>query len=207
MKKLVALFFLSSSILLADVSAVHGMLVFGSGPVYFSHLPMFPSPHDYQAVFQVELDAAAFEQYLRYRGHGEGSEIFTFVPTPFVLPDMIESPIQMQGDLYYGHFERGGQAIARDILVKVSQVIYAQEMPSLYVPPNELLEYIAFGTTEEQFILHVVRSGAPNYDYIAQVEPRKVLSRLVQTVYPVFDRNPIIDRFVSDIPRLPKYII
>ena len=31
------------------------MLMFGEGAVYFSHLPMFMSPHDYQAIFAVTL--------------------------------------------------------------------------------------------------------------------------------------------------------
>ena len=34
------------------------MLVFGTEKVYFSHLPMFHAPHDYQAVIEVELPEA-----------------------------------------------------------------------------------------------------------------------------------------------------
>ncbi len=33
----------------------HGMVLVGQRRAYLSHLPMFHSPHDYQAVFEVSL--------------------------------------------------------------------------------------------------------------------------------------------------------
>jgi hypothetical protein len=48
----------------------HGMVLVGQRRAYLSHLPMFMSPHDYQAVFEVTLTtggADAFPAYLQDR--------------------------------------------------------------------------------------------------------------------------------------------
>ena len=39
-------------------AANHGMLLFGEQAAYLSHLPMFGSPHNYQAIFEVTLSKA-----------------------------------------------------------------------------------------------------------------------------------------------------
>src|SRR6478672_11314617 len=41
-----------------DPARSHTMLVVGQQTVYLSHLPLFSSPHDYQAIFQATFSKA-----------------------------------------------------------------------------------------------------------------------------------------------------
>lgn len=44
----------------------HGMLLLGRQTAYLSHLPMFMSPHDYQAIFEVVLSKAGIDPLAVY---------------------------------------------------------------------------------------------------------------------------------------------
>ncbi len=44
-------------------AANHGMLLFGEQAAYLSHLPMFGSPHNYQAIFEVTLSKARIDPW------------------------------------------------------------------------------------------------------------------------------------------------
>src|SRR5215207_9138752 len=115
--------------------AFHGMVLFGEQAAYLSHLPMFMSPHDYQAIFEVTLSKkgtdllAAYVQDRREnmeRPHPE-SKMYGFAPIidefdqdpltdKFVLTDLVtpanphdphSPPLRsaFKGDIYRGHFE------------------------------------------------------------------------------------------------------
>src|SRR3954468_23208955 len=71
-------------------TGVHGMLLFGSGPVYLSHLPMFGTPHNFQVILEVTFDEATTELV---SGQAEG--ILTFEPVEFPIVELdprAESP-------------------------------------------------------------------------------------------------------------------
>jgi hypothetical protein len=115
--------------------AFHGMVLFGELTAYLSHLPMFMSPHDYQAIFEVTLAKegtdllAAYVQDRREnmeRPHPE-SKMYGFAPIIdkadqdpltdlFVLTDLVtpahpqdpdSPPLRraFKGDIFRGHFE------------------------------------------------------------------------------------------------------
>lgn len=90
----------------------HGMALVGERHAYLSHLPMFHSPHDYQAVFEVSLTAGgadALPVYARDRIDNPpgsatrpdaSSRMYGFAPTidltdddpltdAFILPDLV----------------------------------------------------------------------------------------------------------------------
>src|SRR5579871_2920801 len=114
---LLAVFCLAGAARAADRPAVHGMLVVGHQKIYMSHLPMFHAPHDYQAIFQVELSAAGSDPKATYLKDSQttGSKLYTFLPRPFVLAAAAAPGKSFTGDLYRGHFERGGTPIASEI--------------------------------------------------------------------------------------------
>ena len=108
----------------------HGMLLFGEQRAYLSHLPMFKSPHFYQAVFEVTLSKEGAEPLAGYledrRAHPE-ARMYGFAPIideadedpltdAFVLTDLVtpadphdpqSPPIRssFKGHIFRGHFE------------------------------------------------------------------------------------------------------
>src|SRR3954467_9380388 len=107
-----------------EMPATHGMLVFGQKQVYLSHLPMFHSPHDYQVIVAAEISPAAKAAYLDDQSLHPEVTVYTLVPEDFLLPEMIRHPKPFHADLYRGHFERGGTVIARQIEVRITQVVH-----------------------------------------------------------------------------------
>ena len=116
-----------------DETAFHGMLLFGEGTAYFSHLPMFTHPsHVYQAIFEVTLTKEGTDPMAAYvedrRTHPK-AKMYGFAPIideededpltdKFVLTDLVtpasphdhhhqSPPIRssFKGDIYRGHFE------------------------------------------------------------------------------------------------------
>jgi hypothetical protein len=113
----------------------HGMVLFGERVTYLSHLSMFMSPHDYQAIFEVTLSKEGADPLAAYvedrrknvvRPHPE-SKMYGFQPIinpadddpltdAFVLAELVtpadprepDSPRvrnAFKGNIYRGHFE------------------------------------------------------------------------------------------------------
>jgi hypothetical protein len=108
----------------------HGMVLFGEQTAYLSHLPMFMSPHDYQAIFEVTFSKEGSDPmaaYVQDRRENTGSKMYGFAPVidagdqdpltdAFVLTDLVtpahpqdpaSPPLRraFKGDIYRGHFE------------------------------------------------------------------------------------------------------
>ncbi len=153
-----------------DPPATHGMLVFGDREIYFSHLPMFHNPHDYQVIMKIELPARPQAVYFA-DAKTHPHEIYTFVPKPMVLPDIIAQKINFAGDLYRGHFEQGGTILLHDVEAKISNVIMFRKFaPAASHPPQ--LQYVFFGQTRdhngEGWAAHVI-AHAPDFDHILKI--------------------------------------
>jgi hypothetical protein len=162
-----------------DPPGPHGMAVIGERAVYFSHLPMFMSPHDYQVILEVELEGSGNPQEVYFRDRKDHPETLlrTFDPVLFVLPNLFptaERPpkaTSFQGDLYRGHFERKDTKpvrLASDVTVQVKNVIHHHKFD-----PNakELaqLQYVLFGTRSELLLAHfIVRPST--FDQLMSVE-------------------------------------
>lgn len=88
----------------ADQPAIHGMLMVGGSNIYLSHLPMFHSPHEYQAIVQADLGEAGNSVYLEDRKNHPTENIYTLQPQEkFVLPEMIQNPTTFPAKIYRGH--------------------------------------------------------------------------------------------------------
>jgi hypothetical protein len=111
---------------------------------------MFMAPHDEQAIFEAVLeDGGAYAQ--------AKSGLVTLVPEPMSLAKLIAQPHDFYGDLYDGHFERGGHKIAAHILVKIVRVVHAHAIGDVNHAPD-----INFGDCQAHFI-----SREPDYDEIS----------------------------------------
>lgn len=100
--------------------ATHGMLLFGEQTPYLSHLPMFASKHNFQAIFEVSLSTEGTDPMAVYREAREARpefKMYSFVPTEqFFLTELV-TPVDSRdahspplrssflGEIYRGHFE------------------------------------------------------------------------------------------------------
>jgi hypothetical protein len=124
----------------------HGMIVFGAGDrTFFSHIPMFGTPHDMQAIVEVQLNGEVPAL----------DGLYTWVPRPFSLDDMVEGRlVEISGTLFQGNFESGGQALG-PVDATVTQVISATPLTG-EGDAGGPLRYFAVGTPEEVFLIHPI---------------------------------------------------
>ena len=117
-----------------DDPALHGMLLFGDKKVYLSHLPMFSrAVHRYQVLLEATFTKAGADPqaaYVKDRHAHPDISIYTFVPDPFVLPELDPKDQKRKsftGRTVRGHFERKGNApIDEGVTAMVSRVIHFQ---------------------------------------------------------------------------------
>lgn len=146
--------------------AVHGMLVLGEEKIYLSHLPMFHHPHDKQVIFAVELDPAT-KAKLEAAKAKSPETVYTLVPEPFPLGEMITKPHAFKAQLFQGHFERGGTVIAEEVTVSKVEVIFQQKL-SAGTPAPDVISYFYFGENGAGYLAHVIH-GKPDFDQLVQV--------------------------------------
>jgi hypothetical protein len=149
----------------AEGAGVHGMLVVGQDTVFFYHLPMFMSPHDYQVILEGTLAQPGSDPQRIYREdrkrHPE-TPVYTFAPVPYILPDLFPPAPKrkkIQGDLFRGHFESPPEypaepfEIATGVDVTIANVIFVRKLLPVPSPPDHL-EYVLFGKGRELFLAH-----------------------------------------------------
>ena len=98
----------------SDTMGLHGMLLFGTDPLYLSHLPMFGHPHNFQVILEVAFDADT-EAVLRADREDGGDDLYTFAPAEFPITELdpagAGARTSIEGTIHRGHFERGGPAL------------------------------------------------------------------------------------------------
>lgn len=162
---------------LVDPSATHGMLLFGEKSIYLSHLPMFSmTVHRYQVILEVTLTKAGGDPqaaYVKDRQQHPATRIYTFVPDPFVLPELDPKNPQrssFKGSIFRGHFEhpeRGGKSINENVVANVTRVVHFRkfEQQAARLPQ---LEYFIFGKDQDLFLAHLITSP-PDFDQVMSV--------------------------------------
>jgi hypothetical protein len=156
------------------------MLVVGQDTIFFYHLPMFMSPHDYQVILEGTLSQKGSDPQRTYREDRKGNletRVYTFAPVPFVLPDVFPPTPKLKkirGDLFRGHFESPPEypaepfQIGSSVDVNIANVVYVQKLLPL---PTALdrLEYLLFGRSHELFLAHLItRRG--DFDQVVSAE-------------------------------------
>lgn len=162
-----------------DQAAGHGMLVVGLDTIFFYHLPMFMSPHDYQVILEGKISQEGSDPQLTYRADRKkhvGTRVYTFDPLPFILPDVFPPKPQrngIRGDLFRGHFEKPPEfpaepvQIGTGVDVTIDDVVFVQKLLPL---PTALtgLEYLLFGKGTDLFLAHLItRKG--DFDQVLSV--------------------------------------
>lgn len=188
-----------------DAPAMHGMIVVGEDTVFLSHLPMFGPPHNYQVILEVTFTGEQGDpqaEYVQDRRES-GERVYTLFPELFSLPALASSAPEhpqiesFRGTVVRGHFEKGGEAILKDVVVNVIQVIHfrkfdpeAEELP--------VLEYFLFGKGQELYLAHLI-TRPPDFDQILAVKQisqefsDEELANTVRITFPGFE-NSLSDR-------------
>ncbi|MCM2281216.1 MAG: hypothetical protein NDI61_05145 [Bdellovibrionaceae bacterium] len=191
--------------MLKDPPAIHGMLLFGSGPFYVSHLPKFHKPHNYQAIYEIELDAATAAKVRSEKAkHG----YFTIAPTEnFVLPEMTKNKSTFPALLFGGHFERDGNKLG-SAQIQIKRVVYFRQLNGENAASSESA-FFAFGSRTEAFLARRIQK-APDFDQISKIQspPLQLLDQLAsQKIIPIStsDAKPITkDASISFDPQSPR---
>jgi len=153
-----------------DHKAVHGMVIMGRGPFYVSHLPLYYPPHDYQAVYEVDIEAGpGKDAYLADLRANPG--LHSVQPQAFVLPDARVGQV-IPVELFRGHFERDGTSIAPSVNLVIRRVIYFRKLSA--ADSRESGRYFMFGNSNEAFIAHRI-GGRPDYDQLMAVTAEPAL--------------------------------
>lgn len=167
------------------MSGYHGHLLFGQGPFYLSHLPLYAPPHNYQAIYEVEFpeNATALKESLKQKLARGGYA--TFAPsanpdnraessTDFKIPQLTcrarsgGDPV-FWGEVHADHFERGGKKMGNAGLV-IKRVVYYKELPISSMPegpadPDSAGDYVVFGHSGQYFASRVL-GARPGVDQI-----------------------------------------
>ena len=147
------------------------MLVVGQDTMFFYHLPMFMTPHDYQLILEGTLSQSGSDPQRIYREDRKGNpqtRVYTFAPVPFLLPDLFPPAPKrkkIQGDLFRGHFESPPEypatpfEIGTGVDVTIANVVFVKKLLPVSTPPDHL-EYVLFGKGRELFLAHrISRKG------------------------------------------------
>ncbi|MES2854529.1 MAG: hypothetical protein V4692_01645 [Bdellovibrionota bacterium] len=149
-----------------EAPSVHGMLVFGTSKIYVSHLPMFHAPHDYQLIFEVELDARGNAQYQQAKKLSSET-VYTIEPEQFVLSEMIANPKPFKAKIYSGHFERGGTVLAH-VTIHPKKTVFSKKFDPAELKPQEE-KYFVIENESEKFSVHVI-TAKPDFDEISEIK-------------------------------------
>ncbi|MFI0809522.1 hypothetical protein [Streptomyces echinatus] len=158
-------------------TGVHGMLVFGREVVYFSHLPMFGAPHNYQILLEVGLNDDVRKALHSHRHVFPDEPYDTFEPVPFPMAEVDpagDGPRRttMTGNVFCGHFERrarGTRPLASNIEVRIERVARFTELDvNARATDDGTLRYLCFGHGDQLFLAHSIR-GWPSFDQILEV--------------------------------------
>jgi glyoxylase-like metal-dependent hydrolase (beta-lactamase superfamily II) len=159
----------------SDRSATHGMLLFGRERLYFSHLPMARSPHDYQLIFEGRLPDSTLALY-RADAAQHDTTVFTIEPTEqWVLPHAVQHDTTFLAHVYRGHFERGGVRIASSVPIRVARVVMFRRFESGDAPAAN--DWISVGSSGDRYLLHRI-AGRNDVDQVLHLCPGRRTMRV-----------------------------
>jgi hypothetical protein len=183
-----------------DTTGVHGMLLFGEEELYLSHLPMFASPHNFQVLLEVTFDADVREVLLSDR-QAISDGIHTFAPEPFPIVELEpggDKPARtsIEGTIFRGHFERGGEPIAKGVVAQVQDVVTFRELDvNAKRADDQKLAYLCVGRGGRLHVVHEI-TARPDFDHV--LTARLVPGTVTDMAGRAQDGDVASRRFVGD---------
>jgi len=110
--------------------ALHGMVVFGSGPYFLEHIPMLTPPHDFQIITEVVLKN---KNGIRLNSDFS-SQGFTLKPSSsFPLNDYVAGRLKVfTASIHQGNFEQGGKVVPglENVKVEIQSYQLIRQLPA-----------------------------------------------------------------------------
>ncbi len=150
--------------------ALHGMVLFGSGPYFLEHIPMLTSPHDFQIITEVILkNSNGVPLKLDFSHQG-----FTLKPsTSFSLNDYVAGRLKtFSGSIHQGSFEQNGKIVSGldNVSVEIRSYQTIRQLPSI----KTLEKWIKVGDKENSFESNVINPNQ-NFQLIRNSNTGKVI--------------------------------
>jgi len=154
---------------------IHGMVLFGGkGHYYLSHLPLFHRPHDMQLIAEVEFPE---DKHQLIDALLETAALVTVVPELFDLNKMHQGGFAFQGDVYNGHFERGGRVALPALRIKVGQIIEQKYLMENFTQQVVTYRLIPQGSSQSSAFYFRVIDSRPAADHIIAVQSAQTLPK------------------------------
>ena len=151
-----------------DTMGLHGMLLFGTDPLYLSHLPMFGHPHNFQVILEVAFDDDA-EAVLSADREGGDDGMYTFAPAEFPITELDPADAgartSFEGTIHRGHFERGGPTLTPAVATVREVVHFAELDVAAAHDTDQELTYLCFGRPGQFHLAHDV-TASPDFDQV-----------------------------------------
>ena len=145
----------------------HNMTLFGdANKLYLSHIPLYQNPHGKQVIVEVGITAGVPVDGLAQFNTNN----FTVAPSASMsLYDFAAGNITaLKGTIFFGNLESGGRPVYRNVQFAVKKVIFQKTLSST-TPASSALQYIAMGTPENAYLVHVI-DKAPSFDQVVSVK-------------------------------------
>ncbi|WP_125779862.1 hypothetical protein [Pseudoalteromonas rubra] len=145
---------------------VHGLVLMQvEHKMIASHLPMPAGLHARQLIFEVEGTVDEHEKALKLI---KSESLVTFAPNPFELDKLRTGDIaELTGNLYRGHFERGGIQVRKGLKLKVNKILLDKPI----VLADNGYFYMSPVTAQSCLLVHKI-GRLPSFDQIVQVSCR-----------------------------------
>lgn len=154
---------------MAPAIGIHGMAAFTDGvSFYASHMPLANSMHAHQVIFSFKINP---KHQALLRTLADNNALLSIMPERFDLMALISGQLsEFTGDLYVGHFERGGKVAIKGAKFTVitrllTAPLHAKNNGQFYLIPTHgkhglLVHQIALQPSFDQ-IFHVRFNQSP----------------------------------------------
>ena len=144
---------------------VHGMVLVNQGSsIYASHLPLYKKPHNVQLLYKLDNNDLSVLQTVR------DGQLITIKPKPFNLQRLMRGEkMDIQADLYAGHFERGGMLVYENIILSFDKLLYVRTFDD--IKPSSTKQEYDVVSLKQNYKIYIHRiQQAPSFDHILSID-------------------------------------
>ncbi|MFC3649437.1 hypothetical protein ACFOOH_20735 [Planctobacterium marinum] len=175
----------------------HGMVLFSDGDRLFaSHLPLYQAPHDYQLIYEVELQSQ--EKLIAQLISGEQTEehMLTLLPEHFDLNKLIEGEsITLNATVFKGHFERGGKPWLSEQEVFFKKPLYRRQLTGNVSANAEPNQWHSILLSEQRLLFVHLIGPAPSFDAIYLAEQCQLKESAKTSIEYSFENAELVANF------------
>lgn len=143
---------------------IHGMALFTDGEQFYaSHMPLANSIHAHQVIFSFSLNKTSKQ---KLKDIFANNALVSLMPERFDLMKLMDGTLtSFKGELFAGHFERGGKSMLNNVTVKVEKMMLSKDLAT---DTDDNGQYFFIKTKGKSgFLVHRI-VAAPSFDQIVQ---------------------------------------